>query len=474
MNFDSFIFFVFFLSGLSVYYALNKKYRLKFLLLLSLTFISFFNISSLVFVVISSLSTFYFAKLINKSSDKRKIIMNVAVATNVALMVSTKYFSNINFSLHWINFQVSQIVYILGISFYSIQNISYIIDVYYKKYLPEKNIIKYLTYNAYFPKLLSGPIEKPDSFLLQFSNENSFIKENIILGFQKISLGIMKKFVLADRISFYVKNVFDAGIHLNGMTLITGIYLFTIQLYFDFSGYIDIAIGVSKCFGYELSENFNQPILKSTSISEFWRRWHITLMNFFRNYIYYPLHFRFRKLKKFGSIIAVFATFVASAIWHGTGLNFLIWALLHFIYLTYENLIIKFRTNWNNKKIKVYTLVSIFITFNLVCFSNIFFRSTSFINSKKMLFELFSFSNFLPKNFTNDFVYPLSSEGTLESKFNLLVSVLLIFIYFLFENKIQKLILKKEYNLFIILIFVIITFIFGYFNQAEKFIYMQF
>jgi hypothetical protein len=297
--------------------------------------------------------------------------------------------------------------------------------------------------------------------------------DSVVLGIQRIVLGLFKKMVLADRLAPVVAEVFSGQASSGSLTVATGICLFTLQLYFDFSAYSDIAIGTARLFGIELSENFNRPLL-AQSISEFWRKWHMTLNRLFSTYVYFPVVYVLRHNGKLAVLAGITATFLLSGIWHGLGLTFLIWSLLHALYLSFEYLTQKTRMKWMHRvPASLYRRLSISVTFLLVCFSNLFFRSGNLEQARHLLTQLVS-SPFAGKGVMVGYVSALAGGGYEEALFNFSITMFFVFAFLFFEKSMHLRILEAR-SVFIqlfILLTVIMTF--GVFKSAGYFIYVQF
>jgi D-alanyl-lipoteichoic acid acyltransferase DltB (MBOAT superfamily) len=279
--------------------------------------------------------------------------------------------------------------------------------------------------------------------------------------------------VIADRLSTGVSSVFDYNSNYSGATTTIAAYLFTIQLYFDFSGYTDIALGAGKMLGYDLKENFNAP-LRATSISEFWRRWHISLISWFTNYIYYPTVYKLRNYKKSAAAIGVAITFFISGIWHGIGFTFIAWALCHVVYLCFELYSKRIRINISERfGSTYYKALCVFLVFNAVCFSNIFFRANSLDKAFQLISNIFSCSNFIPANWLS-LIAPLAVGGHQLDEFNFIITIFIATIVLLFERKINLLGTSSNYRIGYITVLVITILMFGIFNNGTRFIYMQF
>jgi len=471
MQFNSFLFLFFLLTVVILNYFLSSRYRLSFLLFSSFVFIGYFSLASLVAVLFFSIVNFYIAKNISG----RSFLYVISLLFNVSAIVLFNYFNTstqgISFKLSEVSFNIGSFIVALGLSFYSLQNIAYITDIYFKRSTPQHSILKYVLYNSFFPKVVSGPVLLPNELMPQMS-DNRPSAQMLASGINRLLTGLLKKMVIADRLFPAVQEIFDTPETYNGLTTLAGVYLFTLQLYFDFSGYTDMALGAAKMLGYDLKENFNLP-LRSLSITEFWRRWHISLISWFSNYIYYPVVYRLRAYKKTAVFIGVAATFLVSAVWHGIGLTFLLWALCHVIYMSFELLTKSFRTNLSVRvPVMFYKLFSIFIVFNAVCFSNIFFRAHSATHAFQLIKNIFS--NFIPTNWMRDFVAPLAQSGNLNELFNGITTVVITLLVLLFERSLTKKGNETKINIGYIIMCVMLIMVFGVFSNAERFIYMQF
>lgn len=221
----------------------------------------------------------------------------------------------------------------VGISFYTFQSLSYSIDVYRGEKEPERNFGKFALYVAFFPQLVAGPIERSTNLLPQFDRRISFDYDRFVSGLRLMLWGFFKKIVIADRLAIYVNEVYNSPAEFQGLTLILATYFFAFQIYCDFSGYSDIAIGAARIMGYDLMINFRQPYF-SQSIAEFWKRWHISLSTWFKDYLYIPLGGnRVAKNRWYFNLMAVF---LISGLWHGANWTFVLWGFLHGFYLVFS------------------------------------------------------------------------------------------------------------------------------------------
>ena len=471
MLFNSVEFFFFLFIVVVANFYCPKSIRGFFLALASFVFIGFYSPESLIVVFLLSVFNFLLAKkvFVNNSLFIAGLLVNIICI----LLFNFISFSpeRLDFSIPSIHFSLSHFVVALGLSFYSLQNIAYLVEVYYGRITAEKRIMNYVLYTCFFPKIISGPIMLPEEFLPQIEN-SKVTKTDLIIGANRILLGLFKKMVIADRLAISVGSVFDYSSSYSGLITITAAYLFTVQLYFDFSGYTDMAIGVAKMLGFDLKENFNLP-LRSTSISEFWRRWHISLITFFTKYIYYPIVFKLRDYKKSAAVIGIAVTFILSGIWHRISLTYFMWAVCHVVYLTYELFTKRTRVILSERlNRKFYKTFSVIIVFNLVCFSNIFFRSSSFDSAITLIKNIFH--TFIPSEWLSGFIAPLAIGGHQIDEFNFCLTILISILVLVFERRINNAATKPNINISFVTLLILLIAMFGVFNNGVRFIYMQF
>ncbi len=472
MSFNSPLFFVYLFFVVCINYTIPLRFRHFFLILASCVFVGYYNIGSLIVLVFFSLFNFYLAK---NCLNKRFVYLG-SIFLNILAMILVNYFKilsdKIDFPVEGVNFKIDSFIIILGLSFYSLQNIAYLTEVYFQRIQAETDILKYILYCSFFPKAISGPVMLPNEFLPQIG-KNAISKEQLTSGFQRVLVGLFKKMVIADRLAPSISPVFDNNHTYSGLNVLVATYLFTIQLYFDFSGYTDMALGIAKMLGYDLKENFNTP-LRSTSVSEFWRRWHISLISWFTKYIYYPVVYRMRNYKKIATFIGIILIFLISGIWHGIGFTFLAWAICHIIYLSFELFTKRFRINLSERiPFLFYKIISVFIVFNAVCFSNIFFRAESLTKAFQLISNTFSFSNFVPNHWLY-FIAPLAVGGHQMDEFNFYISIFIAVSVLLFERKFNRFATSGKYTTGFIVILILLIMLFGVFNNGTRFIYMQF
>jgi len=302
----------------------------------------------------------------------------------IAVLVLLKYLPVLGpdtFSIFGLNRTPSQTIISIGASYYTFQAISYLVDIYLEIEEPEKHFGRYALYLAFFPKLLQGPIERAGDLLSQLKQPYQFDHDKMRSGMILFSWGLFKKVVIADRLSLMVNAVYNDVHSFTGISLILATYLYAMQIYFDFSGYTDMALGTARMFNITLTQNFNSPYA-ATSIAEFWRRWHITFSRWILDYIFKPLQMRWREWKTWGTASALVVTFLVSGLWHGASWGFIAWGLLHGVYLAvsvfYKPLQKKIHKNLRLEKTKYLKIWQTAVTFNLVCFAWIFFRANSF------------------------------------------------------------------------------------------------
>ncbi|HEY9363583.1 MAG TPA: MBOAT family O-acyltransferase, partial [Chitinophagaceae bacterium] len=278
----------------------------------------------------------------------------------------------------------------LGLSYYIFQTIGYITDIYRGTIKAEKDIFRFSLFTLFFPKLLVGPIERASHFLPQLAQKIHFDKKNIIEGAKRIAWGLFKKLVVADRIAIYQAAVMVNSQDQSGSTLLFATILYTFQVYADFSGYTDIALGTARMFGFDLMENFKQPLL-AKNISDFWRRWHISLSSWVNDYIFNPIALKRREWGKWAVFYALLISFTVIGIWHGASWNYVIFGLLQAVALIYETITRRARKKIAKKMHPaIYSNMSIILTFLFVSFSLIVFRSETYNEAMSIINGIFS------------------------------------------------------------------------------------
>ena len=341
MLFNSLQFAIFLPIVAALYFSLPQRFRVPVLLLASCLFYMAF-IPAYILILFLTIAIDYFAGIyIERSpgSHRRAWLVGSIISTCAVLFVF-KYFdfftTNFIGLANLFGWQLSKpllhIILPIGLSFHTFQSLSYVVEVYRGRQPAESNFITYATYVMFFPQLVAGPIERPQNLLHQFYEEHAFDFERITSGLKRMAWGFFKKLVVADRLALYVNDVYAAPRDFNGLQLTIATVFFAYQIYCDFSGYSDIAIGCARILGFKLMENFRTPYY-SASIGEFWHRWHISLSTWFRDYVYIPLGgSRVSTLRWLGIVLV---TFGLSGLWHGANWTYVIWGLLNAIYLIF-------------------------------------------------------------------------------------------------------------------------------------------
>jgi alginate O-acetyltransferase complex protein AlgI len=480
MLFNSLTYFFFLILVFALYWGiLRKDFRWQNLMLFiaSYCFYGWWDVRFLVLIFISSSVDYFLGKAIFNAStlQKKRILLGLCMLINLGMLAFFKYYNFFTESFSLIltqlgmqsNLKTLNIILPVGISFYSFQSLSYSIDIYRGKIKPTNDFISFMTFVSFFPQLVAGPIERASDLLPQFLKARAFRKEHLISGFRFILYGLFKKMVIADRMAYFVDLVYDSPDSYNGTVLLAATFMFGIQIYCDFSGYSDIAIGSARLLGFDLMQNFRTPYLAS-SFRDFWRRWHISLSTWFRDYVYIPLGGNQVNQRRW--IINILLTFTLSGLWHGASVTFLIWGFLHGLYLVVEQLISKFaawhkRLNWLN----------LLITYVLVNLTWIFFRANS-IEDCVVIFSGWG-------NMNIDFMPQLSQAFQTNNEFRVYTisllagfPIFLIFELLIKQDNINTLILKSgiTFRWMIYLFLAFMIFIFGVLNAAPQFIYFQF
>ena len=416
MLFNSIDFSVFFPLVFIIYwFCINKNLRSQnfFLVICSYIFYGWWDYRFLALIFSSTLIDFYVGKKIANETllNKRKSFLLVSIFFNLGMLGFFKYYNFFvdnfitAFTFFGSNIQPASLNIILpvGISFYTFQTMSYTIDIYKNKLKPTNDFIAFSAFVSFFPQLVAGPIERATNLLPQFSIHRNFDYVKSVDGCRQILWGLFKKIVIADNCAIYANQIFNNSADYSGSTLLLGALFFTFQIYGDFSGYSDIAIGISRLLGFNLMQNFNFPYF-SRNIAEFWRRWHISLSSWFKDYLYIPLGgSRGNLLMKIKNTIIIF---VVSGFWHGANWTFIFWGFLNALYFI-PNLI-----SGNNRKYmdivakgkvvpSLNDILNITKTFILTIIAWIFFRAESMQHAIEYISEIFS-----PSLFANPEVFP--------------------------------------------------------------------
>ena len=388
-----------------LYWALNScrlNIQNLFLVFVSYFFYALWDYRFLSLVIISSGTDFLIGKKLKntESHQNRKKLLLISITVNIGILFVFKYFGFFveSFSEFIILFGINpniptlNIVLPVGISFYTFQTLSYTVDVYKKKIEPCTDVIVFFAFVCFFPQLVAGPIERAKHFLIQFATQRKFHIADAKDGARQILWGLFKKTVVADNLSVFVEMAFSGNPELNGLDLIVGAVCFSVQIYCDFSGYTDIAIGSAKLLGFKLNKNFDNPYF-SRNIIEFWQRWHISLSTWFRDYVYIPLGGNRVSLVKW--VLIVCATLVVSGLWHGANWTFVVWGGIHAVFYIGTKLILVGQDDYKNIPLakdnifpSLKEIISILTTFTLVTFAWVFFRAESIPSAIEFFYVL--------------------------------------------------------------------------------------
>ncbi len=462
MVFNSLQFLVFFMVVSILYYQIKNQTGRIWLLLLSSCYFYMTFVPVYILILGFTIVIDYIAGILIASSVKRKRAwLTLSIIVNVGILVFYKYFNfllgNIEPLLAHIvpRYQVPYLNIILpiGLSFHTFQAMSYTIEVYRGNQKPEKNFVIYALYVMYYPQLVAGPIERPQNMIHQFHVFREYRWDNVKEGLSRMAWGFFKKVVIADRVAVAVDYAFANHSTLSSWSLLAAAMLYSFQIYCDFSGYSDIALGASKLMGITLMENFNEPY-KSKSITEFWTRWHISLSSWFRDYVYIPLGGN-RK----GEVrrrLNVFLVFLLSGLWHGANWTFVAWGSLHGALVT----LLPGKSRTDPKKNVFADALFICLNFVMVTIFWIFFRAPNIKTAATYISEIFSFR-------------------MADTKFGLnivemLFSVLVIAIMLFRENRFKSYFIKSDITFSVYLaLMVVVCYFFGVFGE-NQFIYFQF
>ncbi|WP_104734324.1 MBOAT family O-acyltransferase [Hanstruepera ponticola] len=468
--------FAIFLPIVFVLYWFVFKNSLKlqnlFIVIASYVFYGWWDWRFLSLIVFSTLVDFFVAQQINKVQHdiNRKCLLCISLLINLGLLGFFKYYNFFieswmdAWSLFGVSMQIETLRIILpvGISFYTFQTLSYTIDIYRKKLKPTNDFVQFAAFVSFFPQLVAGPIERAKNLLPQFNKTRVFDSQFAISGFYLIIWGLFKKVVVADNCAFFVNQIFDGSGSFSSMELFLGAVLFAFQIYGDFSGYSDIAIGVARLFGFSLKINFSFPYF-SRDIAEFWRRWHISLSTWFRDYLYIPLGGS--RGSTWMRVRNVAIVFLISGFWHGANWTFIAWGGIHAM-LFLPLLLAKInRTHLITTRLSLLQLPKVIVTFVLVTLAWVYFRADTITMANSIIENILSFNS---KSIS--FFYATSKSQL----FSIIITFSIIIMLFFELKTVQK--NQKEVQLtsysaiFIVLLIVFM----GVFKNPSDFIYFQF
>lgn len=473
MIFNSFTFLVFFIVFFILYYLIRHHIKSQNILLLvgSYIFYGWWDYRFLSLIIFSTLIDFWVGNKISAAiseKGKRKLLF-LSLSINLGLLIVFKYFNffmdSLYYSLNQLGYTVENqfilnVILPVGISFYTFQTLSYSIDIYRGKIEPSKSLISFAAFVGYFPQLVAGPIERASNLLPQIENSRKITIQDIASGSRLALWGFFKKVVIADSLAIPVDDIFGTYSSLSGETLVLGVFFFSFQIYCDFSGYSDIAIGLSRCLGIKLMSNFRFPYF-SRNISEFWRRWHISLSSWFKDYLYIPLGGASNN--PYLTLRNVFIVFVISGLWHGANMTFILWGISHFIFYLVEYIFKSNRTFLGDPLSPTFSilyfkqLILQIRTFIFVAFAWIFFRSED-------IGSAFEFINIMLTTYSGSFEY---------IRF-LFYPVLLWLLDYISRQDEIKIYQNLNFRLVYMIDFFLLYCVIGYFNNTSRFIYFTF
>lgn len=489
MLFNSLHFLIFFPVVVALYFAIPHRHRWPLLLVASYYFYMSWKAEYAVLIVASTLIDYFAGLRMGRIPDRkgRRPYLALSLLVNLGLLFSFKYFEffsdNLRMMLNQFNIFYDQPAYSLllpvGISFYTFQTLSYSIDVYRGKQKPERHFGIFAVYVSFFPQLVAGPIERPSNLLPQFMREHHFDYARVTAGLKLMLWGFFKKVVVADRLALLVDPVYSEPEKYAGAPLVIATVFFAFQIYCDFSGYSDIAIGSAKVMGFDLMQNFRRPYF-AKSIGEFWHRWHISLSTWFRDYVYIPLGGN--RVASSRLYINAMITFVVSGLWHGANWTFVVWGALHGTYIMFEMMTKDLRPRLSHqigldrfpaleKWLEVGTV------FVLVCFAWIFFRADSLGDAWFIITHIFGdVGSYLQPGYLE-----LQFRGMGVTRIDLLHAFAAIGLLVLFElverrkgvwTRLQERPIWVRWSFYYALL--ILCVFYAPYNRAQNFIYFQF
>ncbi len=403
MLFNSFHFLFFFVVVTSLYFTIPHKWRWLLLLLSSCYFyMAFVPIYILILAVTIVIDYFAGIAIDGAKNKRRKTFLVISLIANILVLCVFKYFNFLNdsfsFLMHGFGLKdpipYLNILLPIGLSFHTFQAMSYTIEVYRGNQKAEKHFGIYALYVMFYPQLVAGPIERPQNLLKQFREKHEFEYVRIVEGLKLILWGFFKKLVVADRLAIYVNAVYNNTEHHSGISLLVATVFFAFQIYCDFSAYSDIAIGVAKVMGFNLMTNFNRPYF-ARNVAEFWKRWHISLSTWFKDYLYISLGGNRVSVPRW--YFNLFIVFLISGLWHGANWTYIIWGALNGFYLIFANVSQSSRNKFSsfigiNKMPVLARCLQIGVTFMLVCFAWIFFRANNVTDAFSIIKKISSFN----------------------------------------------------------------------------------
>ena len=381
MLFNSLQFLFFFIVVTILYYALPYRWRWKMLLVASCVFYMAF-IPAYIFILLTTiLIDYYMGIVIARSTGRKRLVcLQISIVSTCLVLFVFKYCAFFGMTVRELQgllgvaqtFPITHIILPIGLSFHTFQSLSYVVEVYRGKQEPERNFGIYSLYVMFYPQLVAGPIERPQNLLHQFHEDHRFELSNLAIGLRMMLWGLFQKMVIADRSAVYVNNVYNLWNRESGLALLFATLLFAVQIYADFAGYSNIAIGCARVMGFKLMTNFNHPYF-ARSYGEFWKRWHISLSTWFRDYVYIPLGGN--RVGTARLYFNLFVTFAISGLWHGANWTFVIWGALNGVFLIVEHAFAGI--GWHYPANLAGRVLRRGVVIAGICFAWIFFRAQS-------------------------------------------------------------------------------------------------
>ncbi|MBI3220361.1 MAG: MBOAT family protein [Bacteroidetes bacterium] len=470
MLFNSIQFALFFLVVTIVFFLIPHRFRWIHLLIASCVFYCAF-VPIYILILFFTILIDYIAGIYIEDAQgaRRKLLLTISLVSNLGVLAFFKYYNffieNVNALIQTLGLQVHEVPYLnillpIGLSFHTFQAMSYVIEVYRGNQKAERHLGLYSLYVLFYPQLVAGPIERPQNVLHQFREEKKFDSSEAISGLQQMIWGLFKKVVVADQLAIYVNSIYNNWEVNTGFTLLFATYCFAFQIYCDFSGYSDIALGAARVMGYRLMTNFSLPYF-SKSVTEFWRRWHISLSSWLKDYLYISLGGnRLGKWKTYRNLIL---TMLLGGLWHGASWNFVIWGFLNGIYLSIEKV---FDINKIRASSLLFKCGQVFITFHLICLTWIFFRANTFKQAIGILGNMIQPLQFWNLRIQDTGIFAGMTFGFV---------ILIIFEFFFFRKKGEAIFTMSSptWSAAWLVGFTLLIVLFGV-SDGDQFIYFQF
>ena len=482
MTFVSFEFVIFALIVIPTYFLLPQRWRWVWALVASYVFYAAWNAAYLILILFSTLVDYFVGLALGRVPSERKRrrlgLLLLSIFVNLGVLFTFKYFNFFSASLADLlsslgiqtDIRTLDVLLPVGISFYTFQSMAYTIDVFRQKTPVERHLGYFALYVSFFPQLVAGPIERAQNILPQLRVVAHFDADRVNSGLRLVLWGFFQKVVIADRLAVYTNAVYNDVEQFTGVPLILATVFFTIQIYCDFAGYSNIAIGVARIMGIQLMQNFRQPYF-ATSVREYWARWHISLSTWFRDYVYIPLGGN--RVPYLRNLLNLLIVFVVSGLWHGAAWTFVIWGFLHGVYIVAESVWSKLTDD--NPRLHIPNVVQHMLTLAAVMFGFIIFRANSMDDAGYVIRNLFNFSG-------DQSIYQGFTEVALRPQTEFILAMVVIGILFLgdwvearigFDDFMKHRRLPLRWGLYYTLLFVLgFTLIFQ--SASEAFIYFQF